>query len=81
MKIWFEYCQSLLFDDHKFIGFGIQLQKHRRKEWKGVSIYLTILKWTVTINIVNNYKEYKRIIIDREPIKRYILRMSGKKEF
>ncbi len=63
MKVWVNSCLSWIWDEEKpqFL-LAIRYSKHDRKEWKGFSVYLHVWKWVFFMTVVNNSKEYERVM-------------------
>ena len=68
MKIWFSHCRLSDYTEEN-VKFGIGWYGHHRDyKWRGFSVHLYLLYFLVTVNIVDNYKEYdKRMNHKRDP--------------
>ena len=64
MKIWFENCHNFTTDSDCPVQLGLYWYKHRNfhkkfKSWRGFSVVFHFFKWSVTFNVVDDFKAYE----------------------
>jgi hypothetical protein len=63
MRVWLD-CNILdhFFDDSS-VKLGIGWYRHHPDHrWKGITIHIYLLRWLVSINLVDNWVEYNKKI-------------------
>lgn len=61
MRIWFESCSNYLRDE-EHVQCGVISYRHKRKEWKGWTVSVFFLNGGFSLNYVDNFAEYTRIM-------------------
>ena len=63
MKIWLSTCDLDCYFEDSNVKFGIGwFRHHKNHKWFGFTFHIYLLYWLVSINYVDNYKEYDKKI-------------------
>lgn len=63
MKIWVESCSLKGYLTDGDVKFGIGWYRHSKNhKWFGFTVHFYLLYWLISVNFVNNYKEYDKRI-------------------